>query len=102
MKSYSKVPNKLNENFDSGPISRTRSLIHRPTLPKLRSVSNHTLNTSTASNTTENSILRIQDSFSVNGKPPRVPILKTGQTRQKEKSEIFNEIDDKYYYREYK
>lgn len=102
MKPNSKVSNKANENLESISISRTRSLIHRPTLPKLRSVSNHNLNTSNASNTTESSILRCHDSFSISGKPPRVPILKTGQVRQKEKSEIFNEVDDKFYYKEFR
>jgi hypothetical protein len=100
-KTYSKVPNRLNESLDFS-ASRTRSIIHRPHIPKLRSGSNPTLNTSTASNTTENSFLKIQDSFSISGKPPRVPMLKTSQVRQKEKSENLSEIDDKYFYSEFK
>ena len=101
-KTYSKVPSRLNESLDLTGSTRTRSIIHRPHIPKLRSGSNPALNTSTASNTTENSFLKNQDSFSVSGKPPRVPILKTSQMRQKEKSEAFSEVDDKYFYSEYK
>lgn len=97
--------NKLSDCFEYASVSRGRSNNYKPSIPRLRSGSS-ALNISSASNTTECSILKMQDSFSVTGKPPRVPLLKTIQVKQKEKEKnetIFLDIDDeKFYISEYR
>jgi hypothetical protein len=95
---------KLSESFELNQGLRGRSNSYKSGIPKLRSNSNAGLNISGSSSTTECSILKNQDSISITGKPPRVPILKTNQTKIKDKTDpIFVEIDDeKYYISEYR
>ena len=106
MKSYSKISNRINESFELCQGMRGRSNTYKSSIPKLRNGSSNALNISGSSNTTECSLLKMQDSFSIPGKPPRVPLLRTNQVKQKEKEKnegILVEIEeDKYYVNEYR
>ena len=106
MKAHSKFSTGLSESFEITPALRGRSNPYKSSLPKLRNGSSSILNISGSSNTTESSMLKMQESFSTTGKPPRVPLLKTNQVKQKEKEKIdsiFVEInDEKYYLSEYR
>lgn len=100
MNSYSKITT-FNESFENTSGLRGKSF-NKP-VSKLRNSSTG-LNVSGSSITTDSSMLKNQDSFNIVGKPPRVPMLKTFQVKQKEKNDqIFVEIDDeKYYINEYR
>ncbi|OMJ93038.1 hypothetical protein SteCoe_4121 [Stentor coeruleus] len=103
MKAHSKLSTSLCENLEFPSISRGRGSSRRPTLPKLRHGSS-ILNNSGSLNTTECSYHKKEDSFSISGKPPRVPVLRTGQLKPKERNDnlLIENIDyEKYYIAEY-
>lgn len=103
MKAHSKLSTSLCENLEFPSLSRGRGSSRRPTLPKLRHGSS-ILNNSGSLNTTECSYHKKEDSFSISGKPPRVPVLRTGQLKPKERNEtlLIENLDyEKFYIAEY-
>ncbi|OMJ88674.1 hypothetical protein SteCoe_9380 [Stentor coeruleus] len=102
MKAHSKLSTSLCENLDFSSLSHIRGSSRRLTLPKINHKS--ASNSSGSLNTTECSYNKKEDSFSISSKPPRVPILRTGQLKAKERNDtiLTDNIDyEKYYIAEY-
>lgn len=104
MKNYSNFSGEFCDSFESTSRQLTRNRRVGRNHVKIRSGSNTALNNSCLSGTTDSSILKHNDFFSLSGKPPRVPLLRTNQIRAKERANETSTVDcdnDKYHFSEY-
>lgn len=103
MKVYSKMPSGLHDSFEFPSIMRGRSSKDKSMIPKLRHYSN-ILSISGSSNTTESSFHKKDDSLNISNKPPRIPVLRTGHNKNKDRIEssiIENAEEEKFHLTEY-
>ncbi|OMJ72141.1 hypothetical protein SteCoe_29478 [Stentor coeruleus] len=82
---------------------RGRNSTDKSMIPKLRHYSS-ILSISGSSNATESSFHKKDDSLNISNKPPRVPVLRTGPNKNKERIEcsiIENHEEEKFHLTEY-
>ena len=104
MKNYSKLSTDFYESFEFSSGRRARNSRVSRNYVKIRSGSNNALNNSCSSGTTDSSILKHNDFFSLSGKPPRVPLLRTNHVRNKERvneNSVSDCDNEKYHFNEY-